>query len=145
MNPRSYRESRTIEAPADVVWNLLTDADGYAEWNDAVITVTGPMGLGTTINLVSVASPKRTFKPKVTELRAPHHMVWSDGMPLGLFSGQRTYSISDSAAGRSEFVMVEEFTGSLAGLITKTIPELTDSFNTFADCLKVAAESTTTS
>ena len=35
---------------------------------------------------------------------------------------------------------VEEFTGPLAGLITKAIPDLTTSFDTFADGLKAAAE-----
>jgi hypothetical protein len=39
--------------------------------------------------------------------------------------------------------MVEAFTGPLAGLITKAIPDLTASFDMFADCLKEAAESAT--
>jgi len=148
MSPRITRVARTIEAPADIVWSLLTDAAGYADWNDAVISIDGPIALGNTIELVSIANPKRTFKLEVAELRAPEHMVWSDGMPMRLFTGRRTYSISegpDNGAGRCEFTMVEEFTGPLAGLITKAIPDLTDSFNTFADCLKVAAESETTS
>ena len=39
-----------------------------------------------------------------------------------------------------EFSMTEEFTGPLAGLITTAIPDMTESFNQFADGLKTAAE-----
>ena len=66
-------------------------------------------------------------------------MVWSDGMPLGLFTGRRTYTIT-SEGNRCEFSMVEAFTGPLAALIARAIPDLTDSFDTFADSLKSAAE-----
>lgn len=80
MAARSYRAARTIDAPAVVVWGLLTDVDSYADWNSAVIS------------------------------------------------------------GRSEFTMVEEFTGPLAGLIARAIPDLTDSFDTFVADLRKAAE-----
>lgn len=138
---RAYRAARAIDAPASAVWALLADATTYAEWNDAVISIDGPIRRGETIKLVSVVDPRRTFKLKVTQMDAPSKMVWSDGMPLGLFTGTRTYAISELGDRKSEFTMVEEFTGPLAGLITKTIPDLTDSFNTFADSLKTAAES----
>jgi hypothetical protein len=39
--------------------------------------------------------------------------------------------------------MTEEFSGPLAGLITKAIPDLTESFNQFADGLKASAEKAT--
>lgn len=140
MGVRSYAVSRTIDAPSSVVWRLLTDASSYARWNQAVVSIEGPITEGGTIKLVSIADPKRTFKLKVAESRAPHHMVWADGMPLGLFSGRRTFTIADRGSSGCEFSMVEAFTGPLAGLITKAIPDLTASFTTFADGLKTAAE-----
>lgn len=140
MGARSYRASRTINAPASIVWGLLTDVSSYARWNPAVVSIEGSIEQGSTIRLVSTASPKRTFTLKVAELRAPHHMVWTDGMPFGLFTGRRTYTITDTGSAVSEFIMVEEFTGPLAGLITKAIPDLTESFDTFADGLKAVAE-----
>ncbi len=140
MAARSYRVSRTITAPAAVVWDLLTDASSYAEWNEAVVSVEGVIAEGQTIELVSIASPKRTFKLEVSEMRPPTRMVWSDGMPLGLFTGERTYDIVDLGDDRTEFTMTEAFTGPLAVLITRAIPDLTDSFALFADGLKRAAE-----
>jgi len=141
MGARSYRVARTIDAPTSVVWGLLTDAASYDDWNDAVLSLDGPIAEGETIELVSTASPKRTFKLKVSEMRAPSRMVWSDGMPLGLFTGERTYDLADLGDNRCEFTMVEEFSGPLAPLITKAIPDLTNSFTVFADGLKKAAES----
>jgi hypothetical protein len=142
MAGRSYSVARAIDAPAEVVWRLLTDASSYQRWNRAVVSIEGPIVEGGQIRLVSIAAPKRTFTLKVAEMRAPSHMVWADGMPLGLFTGRRTYTIAARGAG-CDFSMVEEFTGPLAGLITKAIPDLTPSFEAFADGLKAAAESET--
>lgn len=51
----------------------------------------------------------------------------------------RTYRLVERD-GSMEFSMTEEFTGPLAGLITTAIPDMTESFNQFADGLKTAAE-----
>jgi hypothetical protein len=135
----SYRVTRTIHAPPDVVWGLLTDASTYRDWNPAVISIEGAITPGGTIKLVSVASPKRTFSLRVASMKAPEHMVWADGMPLGLFRGTRTYRL-DPVTDGTTFSMSEEFTGPLSGLIARSIPDLTDSFDRFADGLKAAAE-----
>ena len=66
-------------------------------------------------------------------------MVWSDNMPLRLFKGERIYHLIERD-GSTEFSMTEEFTGPFTGLITKAIPDMTESFNQFADGLKAAAE-----
>ncbi len=140
--PLRYSVSRRIDAPPEQVWALLTDAAGYRTWNKAVVTIDGAITKGSTISLVSVANPKRTFKLHVTEMQAPK-MVWSDGMPLGLFTGERTYLV-EPREGVTHFEMTEVYSGLLAGLFTKAIPDLTDSFNLFADSLKAAAEAPTT-
>ena len=134
-----YHVERRIDAPPERVWALLTDAAGYREWNKAVISIEGPIAPGQTVSLVSTANPKRTFKLHVTEMTPPNRMVWSDGMPLGLFKGERTYLVQPRE-GVTHFEMTEEYTGVLAGLFTKAIPDLTESFDLFADGLRTAAE-----
>ncbi len=89
--------------------------------------------------LVSTINPKRTFKLKVTDLNKPTRMVWSSGMPFGLFTGRRTFTLTERG-GSTEFSMTEAFTGPLAGMITKAIPDMTESFNQFAEGLKTASE-----
>jgi len=136
---KRYHVSRSIAAPADRVWALLTDAAGYRDWNPTIVSLEGRISAGETIALVSTVNPKRTFKLEVTETTAPSRMVWSSGMPLGLFKGERTYRL-DERDGATEFSMTEEYTGLLAGLITKAIPDLTESFSQFADGLMNSAE-----
>jgi hypothetical protein len=137
--PKRYHVARKIDAPARRAWDLLANADSYAEWNASIVSLEGPIAEGGTIALVSTADPKRTFRLEVTEMTAPTRMVWSDGLPLGLFKGVRTFLLVERG-GSTEFSMTEEFSGPLSGLITKAIPDMTESFNQFADGLKAAAE-----
>lgn len=134
-----YTVSRRINAPTDKVWALLTDASSYGRWNRAVVSIEGRIAAGETVSLVSIANPKRTFRLHVSEMTTPSRMVWRDGMPLGLFTGERTYRV-EPREGVTHFEMTEEYTGLLSGLFTKAIPDLTESFNLFADSLKTAAE-----
>ncbi len=133
-----YAVTRTINAPAEKLWALLTDATGYTSWNPTIVSLEGNIAVGERISLVSTVNPKRAFKLNVVEV-SPQKMVWSDGMPLGLFKGERTFTVTPTDGG-SEFSMREVYTGLLAPLITKTIPDMTDSFTEFADGLKKAAE-----
>ncbi len=134
-----YAVQRMINASPERIWELLTDARSYSDWNPAVVSLDGTIAAGEKIKLVSIMSP-RTFTLTVRELTPPRRMVWADGMPLGLFKGERTYTLTPKGSGETEFSMVEEFTGPLAPLITKTIPDMTESFDKFADGLKIAAE-----
>ncbi len=67
-------------------------------------------------------------------------MIWAGGMPFGLFKGTRVYELSVPAASSSIFTMRENYTGPLAGLIGKSIPDLQPAFDEFAHCLKREAE-----
>ena len=75
--------SRSIAASAQAVWDLLTDAGSYADWNEAILSIEGPITLGNKVKLVSVVNPKRTFSLKV-DVMEPRSAARSDGMPLGL-------------------------------------------------------------
>ena len=79
-------------------------------------------------------NPGRAFPVKVTALNA-RQMVWTGGMPLGLFKGERVFTLDGG-----EFSMREEYTGLLAPLIGKSIPDLQPAFDDFARDLKRAAE-----
>jgi hypothetical protein len=77
---------------------------------------------------------------KVTEFEPGRRMVWSGGMPLGLFLGVRTYLLTPSTAREVEFSMREVYSGLLAPLITRSIPDLQPAFDQFAADLKRHAE-----
>lgn len=137
----TYAVNRTINATPEIIWALLTDAARYPEWNPAVLGIEGHIEEGERIRLKSIVNPNREFKLNVADVEAPRRMVWWDGMPLGLFKGVRTFEVVPRDDGTSEFRMEEVYSGLMAPLITKSIPDQTEAFNQFADGLKEAAES----
>jgi hypothetical protein len=78
----------------------------------------------------------------VTEFEPGRRMVWSGGMPLGLFKGVRTFTISPQSDGVTTFTVREEYTGPLLPLIWRSMPDLEPSFRQFASGLKSRAEGT---
>jgi hypothetical protein len=139
---KSYSVQRTINANPERIWELLTGVEDYPGWNPAVVSLRGQIAAGETIKLISAVNPKRTFSLTVSDVDRPRQMRWSDGMPLGLFKGVRTFSLRSREDGQTEFSMQEDYSGPLAPLITKAIPDLSDSFAQFADGLKSASEAT---
>jgi hypothetical protein len=82
----------------------------------------------------------RAFPLKVVDFTPNQRMVLSGGMPLGLFKGERTYTLTADGDGSVAFAMREEYTGVLAPLITRSIPDLQPSFDEFAANLKKRSE-----
>lgn len=136
----SYRVTRSINASPEVIWGYLTDAGSYPTWNPAVLGIEGTIAEGEKIKLTSIVNSDRQFKLKISDVDAPNSMVWWDGMPLGLFKGERTFRLTPQGDGATDFFMEEVYTGLMAPMITKSIPDMTDSFEQFADGLKAAAE-----
>ena len=136
---KSYDAEATIAAPPETIWAILTAAPAYAEWDSGVQRVEGRIAPGEKIKVVSEANPGRTFPVKVTRFMSPTSMEWSGGMPLGLFKGVRTFSLTpDGTATR--FTMREEYSGPMLGLIWRSMPDLGPSFEQFARGLKQRAE-----
>jgi hypothetical protein len=68
-------------------------------------------------------------------------MTWTGGMPLGLFKGVRTFTLTPDGDGKTRFHAREEFTGVMLPLIWRSMPDLAPSFEQFAQGLKQRAES----
>ncbi len=134
-----FATETVIHAPAERIWALLTDAAGYPSWNPTVERVEGTIALGERIKVFVKIDPGRAFPVKVAELVPNERMVWRGGMPLGLFKGERTYTLTPKGDGVA-FSMREEFTGLMAPLITKSIPDMQPAFDEFAAALKKHSE-----
>src|SRR5450755_926417 len=129
-----------IEAPADVIWSILTDARRYSSWNTTVSHIDGRIALGENVTVHVKAAPGRAFPVRVVAFETARRLVWSGGMPFGLFVGKRTFGLVSAGSASVEFTMTEEYAGVLAPLITKSIPDLQPAFDEFAACLKACAE-----
>lgn len=139
---KSFETSRIIAAPPKVVWQVLTDARRLADGRFGILAIDGTIAPGSTFRLWSEVSPKRAFTLSVTAFEPDRRMVWRSGMPLGLFRGERTFSL-EPEGGSTRFRMREIYSGPLAGLIARSIPDLTPSFETFANGLAAATQGDT--
>ena len=136
---RSYEASSLIDATPEKVWSVLTDAAAWPDWDSGVTKVDGRLALGEKIAVTVEANPGRSFPVKVTQLSAPARMVFVGGMPAGLFTGTRTYTLAQDG-NATRFTMREEYTGLMAGMFFRSIPDLGPSFRQFADGLKHRSE-----
>lgn len=130
----------SIRATPERIWALLTDAGGYARWNNTVEKVEGNIAKDGRVTVHPRNAGGRAFPAKVAEFEPLKRMVWSGGMPLGLFRGDRVFTLTPGVSGEVEFSMREEFTGLLAPLFGRAIPDLQPAFDEFARDLKRAAE-----
>jgi hypothetical protein len=133
-----FEASADIQAPADRIWKILTDAPGYPTWDSGVTKVDGSIADGDRITVHSEVAAGRAFPVKVAT-RPPNEMTWTGGMPLGLFTGVRTFRLSPDDGG-TRVTMREEYSGPLVGLMGRSIPDLQPSFDRFVNGLKARAE-----
>ena len=138
---KEFSATTTIEASPDAIWAILTHAPGYPDWDPNVDRIEGNIAPGEKIKAYTKLSPGRAFPVKVTEFVPGQKMTWSSGMPLGLFKGERTFTLERQDAGSTEFTVREQFSGLLLPLIGRSIPDLTDAFEQHAAGLKNLAES----
>jgi hypothetical protein len=137
---KAYEATATIAAAPETVWKVLIDGRSYPSWNSGVLALEGEIGMGERLKVTSEANPGRAFPVRVTEMDAPRSMRWSGGMPLGLFKGERTFTLTSRGGDGTNFIVREEYSGPLLGLIWRSMPDLGPSFEKFANGLKERAE-----
>lgn len=134
-----YKASTTIQAPAEKVWGILTDAAGYPAWDLTMVRIEGKLALGETVKFFTKLSAQ-AFPVKVTAFEPNRKLVLTGGMPLGLFKSERTHTLTANKDGSTTFHTEEIFSGLLLPVFGKNIPDLTENFQGFVAALKKRAE-----
>lgn len=139
---KEYVTEATIRATPERVWQLLTDAGGYANWNPEIVRVDGRLALNERITArVRVGGGAiRSLSIRVTAFEAPSRMEWVGGLPLGLFVGRRTFTVTP-AEGGARFHLHLRMSGLLAPLILKSIGDRQPEMDSFSSALRARAES----
>jgi len=137
---KCFSASIIIQASPEIIWNILVDGTTWLQWNPTITKIAGNIRLGETVKVQTKINPDQVFPVKVSEFVTYERMVWTGGIPFGLFKGERTYSLSRQFDGSVEFAMTEVFSGLMAPLLAQSIPNLQPSFDEFAAALKKRAE-----
>jgi hypothetical protein len=137
-----------IDAPAGLVWSVLTDFIAYPEWNDYT-RIEGEAREGARLSVSPGPETGRmpTFKPRV--LRADpetRELVWLGHLYVpGLFDGEHRFTVEDLGDGRSRLRQEESFSGLLVGPINRRFGADTESnFHAVNGALKARVESLVT-
>lgn len=138
---KEYVTEVSIRAQPEAVWKILTDAAGYGAWNPEILAIAGRMEAGGRIKArVKLGDGAiRQVPMKVTVFEAPSRMEWKGGLPFGLFTGVRTFTVAPDAGG-ARFRLHLRMSGRLAPLILKSVGDRQPEIDGFAAGLKARAE-----
>lgn len=127
-----------IRAAPEAVWAALMDGPGYERWNPEIKRVDGRIALGKkiTAHVVLHGGVVRPVTVRVTALEPMRRMVWTGGLPLGLFTGRRTFTLVPRDDGELEFTMHLRFSGPLSPLIVGTLGDRQPDIDALAAGLK---------
>jgi uncharacterized protein YndB with AHSA1/START domain len=131
---RTTTVNTLIQAPANVIWSLLTDVEHYPTWNSTLISIEGSIQPGGSIKLKSKLDPNRTFTLKIKDFQEPTRLIWGDA------TGTRVYTLENTGASGTRFTMTETIGGPLFPLFASQIPSFDASFEQFTRDLKQTAE-----
>lgn len=134
-----YSSTVVIQASPERVWDILTDAKGWPTWEPNCTKIDGEIALGNKLTVHTKLSD-RAFPAKVSSMDAHASMVWSWAMPLGMFKGERTFTLTPTGEGATEVYCGEEFSGWMLFLFGRSVPDLSEAFQQFAEGLKAHAE-----
>ena len=108
-----------IDAPAEVVWRVLTDAPSYGDWNPFTTRLDTDFQVGSPIHVHIVMGPYSTDRKEwVRVVDAPHRLEW-DTKVLARFllysnKEQRIKALGDSSC---SYHTTDLFSGLLTPLI----------------------------
>lgn len=113
---RAIEAEVEIDAPAEVVWEVLVDLDSYAEWNPFVVEAEGSVARGErlTVRIEPPGSRGATFRPVVLAAERARRFEWLGRFLLPkVFDGHHQFLIHPLGGDRVRFVQREEFSGVL--------------------------------
>jgi hypothetical protein len=129
-----------IEAPAEKLWQVLTDFERFPEWNPFIRQISGlpKEGEKLMVHLKPINSKEMTFKPKVLKSIPNQEFRWLGKIPG--FHGEHVFEIKPNKKG-VKFVQREVFTGFLVPLLGKKVVKDTyPSFEKMNIALKARVE-----
>jgi len=138
---KEYTSTAIIAASPETVWKILTDGARYRQWNPEIVGVDGRIGLGERITAhVRLGSGAiRTVTQRVTSFDERKRMEWEGGLPLGLFVGRRSFTLTPVTDG-VEFKLQLKMSGPFLSLILKSVGDRQPEIDSFVAALKNRAE-----
>lgn len=122
-----FSVSVDIAAPADVVWNVISDVERWPEWTASVKRVRrlgqGPFGLGSRALINQPKFPPAVWK--VIDLNEGRRFQWQSGAPGMWVVGD--HSVTPTAGG-SRATLALHYSGLFGGLMSRMTRGITERY-----------------
>ena len=101
-----------IEAPAERVWQVLTDFGRYPEWNPFMPSVAGDAARRAELEVLVKPDGGRAMRlrPRIVTFRPPRELRWLARIP-GIFVGEQRFVVEELASTRSRLIHEKRFRG----------------------------------
>ncbi|NKY85304.1 SRPBCC domain-containing protein [Nocardia veterana] len=113
-----------IDAPAEVVWKVLTDLDSYGEWNPFVVECRSTLEPGDPIEMrVRLGSPKPRAQREFIRTHTPgtEFSYSMKPVPLGILHSRRSHTVTALDDGRTRYRSHFELGGLLQPVVTAAL------------------------
>jgi hypothetical protein len=135
-----------IEAPAERVWQVLTDFAAYPEWNPFIRRVNGRPEVNEqlVVRMRPSGTKGMTFRPTVMKAEPNRQLRWLGRLLVpGLFDGEHIFEIEELDRDRVLFIQREVFKGLLVPLLARSLDRDTQrGFEEMNRALREKAETT---
>lgn len=109
-----------IQSSPEKVWKVLTDFNGWKDWNPAVYEITGESKQGSNLKIILKGKDSKAgtvLKPTVTLLENQRKLVWTQLLAGGLlYKSQKVIELESSGTGTK--VTHKEIFGGLLPMLT---------------------------
>jgi len=136
-------EEIVIDAPAELVWDVLLDFENYGQWNVFCPSVKGEPVVGAALEMqVDLGNGLQEQVEYVTRVEPCHTIVWSmENKPGDPVHADRTQRIVPIDATSCRYQSVDEFSGEFVPQMMEQMAEVVErGFNRCAQGLKKRAE-----
>jgi len=140
---KSLHAAIDIDAPAERVWQVVSDFGKYADWNPFIVRAAGAVRVGERLDITISAPGMKpvTFRPRVLDVEPGRLVRWKGEFKLpGLFDGRHALIVDALDGGRSRFTTHEDVTGLLLPFAGRVMTASQQGFELMAQALKKRAE-----
>jgi hypothetical protein len=108
-----------IDAPKQLVWDVLTDFASYPEWNpDMTIAGTAQVGTRLTVHMGASGGRGMSFKPTVLVATPNEELRWLGKLGFGgIVDGEHFFILDRNPDGTTRLTHGERYSGALVALM----------------------------
>src|SRR2546428_13138714 len=117
-----------IEAPAERVWQVLTDFAKFPEWNPFIRQMSGEVRTGAQleVRLEPPGGRAMSFKPKMVNVETNREIRWLGRLLIpGLFTGENSFAIEGLAEKGVRLVQHEKLSGFVVPFLANSMGKYT--------------------